>query len=493
MSKLTQAPLTVVPGLLIAVSFILLLIIQLGGSSLSTLSNVYFLQIDVGGQDVYRLYLWNYCSNTSTNGVKTVGYCSSRTPGFSFDPNIIPTITSLESRGTIQVVFGAYHSAMSWMWAAHLVAFVSTLICVMACVAALYSRYARHLAFFSAMIAELCATTATITSTVVFSQLSYAIKNTQTSSSITSSTSSTMLGLGWTSAVLLNLSAVIYILSAFCLRDPDNKDDLSKDGFEPAFPTAFSDSSSSSLRNLKPLTLADKLHCEKLSSIIQDKSASRRDSSFSFIDSAARRPRDSFMSRISDHLVQNSRSSSQSSFRSTQNLEKLNEVPTTTTKGHLGTKVLVAAGQGRKSVVFAMDKNKFDVYDQRKTQTLSITSETDSPISPSAAAGREILFDAEHDVNTHDDRDELQDLEELISPIWSQRDPASHNGGQTRSNARARRDELVTDSIRAGPWANSPAAKRKEKAKEEVRRKRWSNASLTVDEKDNGVLGREWR
>jgi len=192
---------------------------------------------------------------------------------------------------------------------------------------------------------------------------------------------------------------------------------------------------------------------------------------------------------------------------STGSLRVLDTVSTTATSGHLGTKVLVAAGQGRKSVVFAMEKNRFDTY-----------TETDGSLSPRSGATNEVLFDTQRYVprvseeqtsdlkdlypggygdfaqNRHDgdEQGEMEDLD-LVSPIWSQQDPVPSKQGQGRSGAKTRRDDLVTDSIRAGPWGMTPAAKRQERAREEVRRKRWSNVSSIVEEKDDGVLGREWR
>ena len=168
--------------------------------------------------------------------------------------------------------------------------------------------------------------------------------------------------------------------------------------------------------------------------------------------------------------------------------------------------------------MFAMEKNRFESYDQRELQAQSTQEEATVPLSPRSVPKKDVLFETHHpplscdeqssdlkDLYPHgygdfaqsqdrslDEQDEMEELD-LVSPIWGQRDPASDKENKGRSTAKTRRDELVTASIRAGPWGLTPAAKRQEKVKEEARRKRWSNASSVAEDEDAGIIGREWR
>lgn len=96
--------------------------------------------------DVYEIYLWNYCSGSknSTDGVKLTK-CSDRKANFWFNPvevwNLNGTGAASVFPKEVQNGLNVYQKVSKWMFIAYVVALVATIVNVITGIFAVCSRW----------------------------------------------------------------------------------------------------------------------------------------------------------------------------------------------------------------------------------------------------------------------------------------------------------------------------------------------------------------
>jgi SUR7/PalI family len=111
--------------------------------------------------DIYEIYLWNYCSGSKngTDGVKLTK-CSDRKASFWFNPvevwNLNGTGAASVFPKAVQNGLNAYQKVSKWMFIAYVVALIATIVNVVTGVFAICSRWGSCVTSIVASVSPIC-------------------------------------------------------------------------------------------------------------------------------------------------------------------------------------------------------------------------------------------------------------------------------------------------------------------------------------------------
>lgn len=252
MGKVGRIACIATPGVLTVASLVCLILVFVAGMNKSdaTLSNLYFVQLNTTNfrnqvfvgvnaleaslvnnnflaalnsavkngkiQDIYKIYLTNYCSG-SNNG--TLTYCSPGSKDFYFNPIEIWGLNTTDSSSYVPKSLtdglAVYQKVAVWQFIAYSVALWATVASIVSGFIAICSRWGSFLTSLVISVATLFTILSAVTSTVLFSSLTAAAVAALKPYGITLSMGTNMLALDWI-AVAFSLGAWIFWVASIC-------------------------------------------------------------------------------------------------------------------------------------------------------------------------------------------------------------------------------------------------------------------------------------
>jgi len=170
--------------------------------------------------DIYEVYLWNYCSGSknSTNGVKLTT-CSDRKANFWFNPIEVWGLNGTGAASAfpkeVQSGLNAYQKVAKWMFTSYVVALCATLANVVTGIFAICSRWGSCVTSIVASVACLFTFLAAITSTILFSTLTGAFNTALEGYGIKLTIGTKVMSLDWL-AFAFSLGASLFWTISIC-------------------------------------------------------------------------------------------------------------------------------------------------------------------------------------------------------------------------------------------------------------------------------------
>ncbi|TID13361.1 putative integral membrane protein [Venturia nashicola] len=186
-----------------------------------TLTALVSSQRDSKLDDVYQIYLWNYCSgsNNSTGGVKLTK-CSGRKANFWFNPvevwNLNGTGAASVFPKEVQNGLNVYQKVSKWMFVAYVVALIATIANVIIGIFAVCSRWGSCATSIVASVACLFTFLAALSSTILFSTLTGAFNSVLGGYGIKLSVGTKVMSLDWLAFVFSLGASLFWTISSCC-------------------------------------------------------------------------------------------------------------------------------------------------------------------------------------------------------------------------------------------------------------------------------------
>jgi len=201
--------------------------------------------------DIYEIYLWNYCSgnidnstagtNSSNAGVKLTT-CSPMKSQFWFDP---VTVWNLNGTGIenllpteLQKGLNLYQKVSKWMFVAYVLAFWVTLADIVVGLFAICSRWGSCVTAIVSSAATLFTFLAALTSTVLFSTLTGTFNTALKLYGIHLTLGTKMLSLDWI-AFVFSLGATLFWTISMCCCSGHSSSPRNRKGTEKGFAAPF--------------------------------------------------------------------------------------------------------------------------------------------------------------------------------------------------------------------------------------------------------------
>lgn len=183
----------------------------------------------MGLQDIYTIYLWNYCA---WNGDDSYAYCSPRQAEFYFDPiqvwGLNRTGIDVETLLPNDLKDGLhdYQVASKFMFIFYVVAVVATGLTLLVGTSAIFSRWGSFFTTIFANAAAVFIIIASVIATVLFSILTEVLNNALKDYDIHTSLGQPLLRTTWLGVVFGLGAGFFWLLSVCCCsgRSPYNKD-----------------------------------------------------------------------------------------------------------------------------------------------------------------------------------------------------------------------------------------------------------------------------
>ncbi|KIW07171.1 uncharacterized protein PV09_02040 [Verruconis gallopava] len=261
MGKLGRIACITTPMVLTVISFILLVVVFLGGwnKNDSNLSSLYYFKADTTGfksnitesgvlsinlpgsaddqlrnflnqltssnakknlSDIYEVYLWNYCSGSKeSDGSVKLTYCSAREARYWFNP---VEVWGLNNSGVADLVpkeiqhgLNIYKAVSNWMFVAYTIAFFATLANIIVGLLAICSRWGSCVTTIVSSVATLFTFLSALTSTILFSVLTGTFNSVLKTYGIKLSVGTKMMSVDWL-AFAASLAATLFWTVSIC-------------------------------------------------------------------------------------------------------------------------------------------------------------------------------------------------------------------------------------------------------------------------------------
>jgi len=196
-------------------------------------------------QDVYEVYLWNYCSGDIIKGNSSnvkLTYCSPRKAQFWFDP---VTVWGLNGTGVQNLLpkelnngLNIYKKVSQWMFVAYAIAFWVTASSIVVGLLGICSRWGSCLTTIVSSAATLFTFLAALTSTILFSTLTGTFNTALKTYGIHITLGTKMLSLDWVAFVFSFSATLFWTISMCCCSgksDRKHKGEKAAHGRAPMF------------------------------------------------------------------------------------------------------------------------------------------------------------------------------------------------------------------------------------------------------------------
>jgi len=194
--------------------------------------------------DIYEIYLWNYCSGnknkTNSTGAATLTKCSAREARFWFNP---VEVWGLNNSGVadllpseLQKGLNIYKDVSQWMFVAYSIAFFATLANIIIGLFAICSRWGSCATTLVSAAATLFTFLAALTSTILFSVFTGTFNTVLKTYGIHLTIGTKMMGLDW-SAFAFSLGATLFWTISICCCSGKSSHSKHRDGEKGFAPT----------------------------------------------------------------------------------------------------------------------------------------------------------------------------------------------------------------------------------------------------------------
>lgn len=238
------------PFLLTLIAFVLLIIVLLNqqDKSNSFLTSLYFLRLDTHNIDVsanvqnvnvnvdvskvagldayYDIGLWNYCKGPGLNVMPD--FCSPRQAGYYFNPidvlNLentpIPTLVPAEW----QKALDTYKSVSQWLFAAYIVAIISTIVTfLLGILTFCLSRISALMTSLAAFVAALFSVGASATATGLFLTVEGLLNDKLGKYGVHATLGTKLLSISWVATAFGVAAALFWTCGCCCGKERENK------------------------------------------------------------------------------------------------------------------------------------------------------------------------------------------------------------------------------------------------------------------------------